>query len=426
MNNKKYQVFISSTYKDLVEERKKVQEVILSMYQFPIGMEMFSADDEEQWETIKETIDSSDYYVLIIGHRYGSETSEGISFTEKEYDYAKSKNIPILSFIRNRDVALKDSERESSTEKNEKLIKFIKKSEDNKMCDYWTDKEELGTKVSVTLYKQILKNKRPGWIRSDNLNIDNIVNEMSELSKENRKLKLKLEELERLQIVKIPKIGVEINNNSDIKLDFLNFNQLLNYNKIMWDVLTEKQKENITIEEINEYNSSLPTKSEIHFYNIENEKYWRVKNTGVCLEFNIYNDGNIKANDINIEIIAPEEILILKEYEINNYKKPEGFKIKSNPLVKSNETFTSSYAVKFPVLEKMAPNVFSKRSSKYITVINNAINIHLDNLLHKKKYNFADKIKLIPLNKGVYEMKISIICEEYTDKMEYIKQITVQ
>ena len=69
---KKYQIFISSTYEDLIEERRKVQDTILSMYQFPIGMEMFSADDKEQWEIIQETIDSSDYYVLIIGHRYGS------------------------------------------------------------------------------------------------------------------------------------------------------------------------------------------------------------------------------------------------------------------------------------------------------------------------------------------------------------------
>ena len=42
------------------------------MYQFAIGMEMFSAADEEQWEIIQEIIDSSDYYVLIIGYRYGS------------------------------------------------------------------------------------------------------------------------------------------------------------------------------------------------------------------------------------------------------------------------------------------------------------------------------------------------------------------
>ena len=67
---KKYQIFISSTYKDLIEARSKVRDAILSMMHFPVGMEMFNAADEEQWEIIQETIDGSDYYVLILGQRY--------------------------------------------------------------------------------------------------------------------------------------------------------------------------------------------------------------------------------------------------------------------------------------------------------------------------------------------------------------------
>ena len=74
---KKYQVFISSTYIDLVEARKKVRDAILSMYHFPVGMEFFGAANEEQWQIISETIDSSDYYVLIVGQRYGSVIPEG-------------------------------------------------------------------------------------------------------------------------------------------------------------------------------------------------------------------------------------------------------------------------------------------------------------------------------------------------------------
>jgi hypothetical protein len=114
MEEKKYQIFVSSTYKDLIDAREKVFETILRLYHFPVGMEMFSADDVEQWEVIKDTIDSSDYYVVIIGHRYGSVTAEGLSYTEKEYDYAKEQNIPILAFIRDRDVATKPSERDEN------------------------------------------------------------------------------------------------------------------------------------------------------------------------------------------------------------------------------------------------------------------------------------------------------------------------
>lgn len=62
--DKKYQVFISSTYKDLIEARAKVRDAILSMYYFPVGMELFGAANEEQWQIISETIDPSEVSIL--------------------------------------------------------------------------------------------------------------------------------------------------------------------------------------------------------------------------------------------------------------------------------------------------------------------------------------------------------------------------
>lgn len=126
---KKYQIFVSSTFEDLKEERRKVQDAILSMYHFPIGMEMFSAADEGQWEIIKETIDSSDYYILIIGYRYGSviENGEdaGISYTQKEYRYAVSQGIPVLAFfIDSKKVAVTPDKMEQNVKKRDKLERF--------------------------------------------------------------------------------------------------------------------------------------------------------------------------------------------------------------------------------------------------------------------------------------------------------------
>ena len=59
----KYQVFLSSTYDDLKEQREQVIKAILEMGHIPVGMEMFSAADEEQWKLITRQIDESDYYV---------------------------------------------------------------------------------------------------------------------------------------------------------------------------------------------------------------------------------------------------------------------------------------------------------------------------------------------------------------------------
>jgi hypothetical protein len=95
----KFQVFVSSTYMDLSGERDLVIKAILEMSHIPVGMEMFSAADEEQWNVIKKQIDQTDYYVVIVAHRYGSVDANGVSYTEKEYDYAVSQGIPTLGFI---------------------------------------------------------------------------------------------------------------------------------------------------------------------------------------------------------------------------------------------------------------------------------------------------------------------------------------
>jgi len=61
---KKYQVFVSSTYKDLTEERQEVIQALLELDCIPVGMEMFPAADDDQWTLIKRLIDDCDYYIL--------------------------------------------------------------------------------------------------------------------------------------------------------------------------------------------------------------------------------------------------------------------------------------------------------------------------------------------------------------------------
>lgn len=66
----RYQVFVSSTYEDLREERQQVTQAILEMGWFPSGMELFPASDLSQWELIKKVIAESDYYIVIVGGKY--------------------------------------------------------------------------------------------------------------------------------------------------------------------------------------------------------------------------------------------------------------------------------------------------------------------------------------------------------------------
>ncbi len=210
---KKYQIFISSTYEDLKEERKKVQDTILSMYHFPIGMEIFSAADEEQWEIIRDTIDSSDYYVLIIGHRYGSVIKEGeyagLSYTQKEFRYALERKIPVLAFLIDNSVAVTLEKTEQDDDKKEKLKQFIEEVKNGRLVQEWSSKDDLANKVMSSLMKQIGRKNRPGWIRTKNPEDDDVQRKIAESNKTIEELNENKKELQR-EITELNLIGDEV------------------------------------------------------------------------------------------------------------------------------------------------------------------------------------------------------------------------
>lgn len=103
-SEKRYRFFVSSTYRDLVEERQAVQNQIIQSGHIPLGMELFAPSSSSPWEVIKKSIDESDAVILVLGWMYGSYAASDngerdLSYTEKEYRYARSINksiIPIL------------------------------------------------------------------------------------------------------------------------------------------------------------------------------------------------------------------------------------------------------------------------------------------------------------------------------------------
>lgn len=195
---KKYQVFLSSTYEDLQAEREQAIKAILELGHIPVGMEMFSAADEHQWELIKRQIEQSDYYILILAHRYGSETADKISYTEKEFDYAIEKGVPTLSFIIDSSASWPNDFVEPIPSKKKKLDKFKEKVK-TKVVQFWVNKEDLHGKITISFVKAMTRNPRIGWVRSNEIiNNPDVVNELSRLSNENSSLRTKIAELSRV------------------------------------------------------------------------------------------------------------------------------------------------------------------------------------------------------------------------------------
>ncbi len=187
--NKRYQVFISSTYADLKEERAKVIQTIMELDCIPAGMEIFPAIDVEQFEFIKRIIDDCDYYLLIIGGRYGSLSEEGISYTEMEYDFAIHKNIKVIAFIHSDPDAIPLGKSEKDAELRIKLQNFRNKVATNRLVKFWTNANELPGLVALSLSKTIKTYPAIGWIRANTSVDPELYKEMNELRKENQNLK---------------------------------------------------------------------------------------------------------------------------------------------------------------------------------------------------------------------------------------------
>lgn len=319
MIDKKYQIFISSTYLDLKQARKKVIETVLNLYHHPVGMEMFSADDDEQWEVIKETIRSSDYYIVLIGHRYGSTTKEGISYTEKEYDFAKELGIPVLAFVRERDVSTKPQERDSDSKLATKVDNFVDKATDNKMCDFWQEPEYLATKIAVALPKIFRRHKRPGWIRAESES-GNISEELARLSKENNKLRKENENLKKDE--KKPDLEVEINGEKELNLQLKEFTLPSPPPKIFAEDIPNELKSTISDFQLRDYNSRIPSLKIIENLKDEYHEFWEVKYNSIPIKIDVINSGYTKANSVWVGIKFPDSIKVISKHEYNNNSLP--------------------------------------------------------------------------------------------------------
>lgn len=186
--DKIYQVFVSSTYNDLKEERQKVIEALLTKGCIPIGMENFPAANDEQMVIIKKLIDDCDYYILIIGGKYGSiEEKSGKSYTQLEYEYALSKGIPVAAFYHKGIKSLpfdKCEENEINREKLKTFIKLVQK----KLCKGWKTSSDLAFNVVTSLDYLINNNPRRGWIRGGDMEPLEMLKEIDSLRRQKEEL----------------------------------------------------------------------------------------------------------------------------------------------------------------------------------------------------------------------------------------------
>ncbi len=189
---KRLQVFVSSTFEDLQVERQAAVMAILRAGHIPAGMELFTAGDESQWEVIKQWIDESDAYFLILGGRYGSiNEKSGKSYTQLEYEYAIERKKAVFACVI-RDEALASRMKAAG-------IDSVKVSEDllsfrslvlSKVSEFWMDSKDIQLAILNKLGELSRRDDLSGWVRpSEQSNLPALSDELARLSRENSELR---------------------------------------------------------------------------------------------------------------------------------------------------------------------------------------------------------------------------------------------
>ncbi len=204
--DKRYQVFVSSTFEDLKEERSEIIHALLELNCIPSGMELFPAANEDQWTLIKQVIEDCDYYIVIVGGRYGSIGIDGTSYTEMEYDYAVESGKPVIAFLHENPDNLPVRKVDRETQKSEKLNQFRLKLKE-KVCKTWTNAENLGAVVSRSLISLMKTHPAVGWVRGDLIPDEDATKEILNLRREIDELNQRLSEYEKETITDIDNLS---------------------------------------------------------------------------------------------------------------------------------------------------------------------------------------------------------------------------
>lgn len=200
---RKLQVFVSSTYTDMLSERQAAVEAILRAGHIPAGMEIFAAGNEPQLETIRRWIDDSDIFMLILGGRYGSiEPNSGKSYIEMEYDYAAGKKKPLFAAVVSEyylDAKVKSAGLDATERINGHLLQSFREKVASKICRFFGDVNEFKLIVFESIANYERNEDLIGWVHgSDVIDPKSTLEEIARLQEENSLLRKQISELETL------------------------------------------------------------------------------------------------------------------------------------------------------------------------------------------------------------------------------------
>lgn len=190
---RKLQVFVSSTYADLIDERQAAVSAILKAGHIPAGMELFTAGDRSQMKTIERWIDESDVYMLILGGRYGSiEPSTGLSYTELEYDYAVEQGKRLFATVISEgalEKKIKEGGSKFLEQQEPKALQQFRTKALSNISSFFSDPRDVRLCVYESLSDFAADPDLKGWVSAAEVeDVSSLHAEIGRLREENEKL----------------------------------------------------------------------------------------------------------------------------------------------------------------------------------------------------------------------------------------------
>ncbi|EJL21877.1 hypothetical protein PMI02_04862 [Novosphingobium sp. AP12] len=156
---------------------------------------MFPAADVEQLTYIEKVIDECDYYVLVIGARYGSLDEEGVSYTQREYEYAVKNGKTVIAFPHRQPDAIPQGKTDKDDSKRHKLEAFLAIVTTGRLVQYWESAMELRANAIVSLTKAFSESPQTGWVRANLVASESALSDVVKYREENDKLRSELNNL---------------------------------------------------------------------------------------------------------------------------------------------------------------------------------------------------------------------------------------
>ncbi len=246
---RKLQVFVSSTYQDLIEDRQSAVGAILKSGHIPAGMELFTSGNQSQMDTIRKWIDESDVYMLILGGRYGSiEPTSGISYTELEYDYAVQQEKALFAIVINEDTLESRVKEYGSTvmeKENPKQLNMFRDKVLSNISSFFEDSKDIKLCVYESLSDYSADKNLKGWVSADEVtNSQQLLDEIANLRKDNENLLEQLKNAENKLNSSTTTVSSDKKNEKLLKL--LNSIEI----KVPADIATNKKEFSLTLSDI--------------------------------------------------------------------------------------------------------------------------------------------------------------------------------